>query len=528
MKILVHKRALVPVKVISFGGEEIQLDSSSCTAALWELAGRFPNELIGWCEESFVEHLELEKWEEIFHHDLIMASYAVETTFLPERIGYVEQLPFANLNREVLYGTWRMSRDVGGIQAKVLNRFKPLMGKIENFEYLLNSVAKLGQQNSLFCYSAPGLVKHRHSENISYTASKQQLFSFVYQHYNSVWLVVLIWCLYKYENELSLNSFLRGFKKQKYFQKKVDLSKITISPGTKLKLLNTIDVIIPTMGRPDHLYNVLKDLAEQTRLPEKVVIIEQNSNTASISALDFLKNEQWPFEIIHHFIHQTGACNARNIGLKEVASEWVFFADDDIRIKPDTIDKALQETRKYKIDALNMNCKQEGEKTVFDKVRQWGSFGSGTSIVRASFAKNCSFSLIYEHGYGEDMDFGMQLRNLGCDIVYHPELVLHHLKASVGGFREKHAMEWEIGNPRPKPSPTIMAFAKKYFSSQQMLGYKMKMFLQNYRSQKEKNPFIYYSNMNKKWSSSEFWAEQLLRNEQRRASDNIEEFKSIN
>ena len=498
------------MKVISSNGEEVIIEGTSCTTALWELAGRFPNELIGWCEESCLDHLDLNKWEKIFHHHLIMASYAVETTFLPESIGYVEQLPFTNLNREVLYGTWRMSRDVGGIHAKVLNRFKPLMIEIKDFEYLLNSVAKLGQQNSLFCYSAPGLIQKHPAENIRNTASKQQLFTFVYQHYNSIWLLILIWCLYKYERKFPVKSLLRGFKTEKYFHKKVNLSGIEISSGRFSVVSDAIDVIIPTMGRPNHLYNVLKDFSEQTRLPEKVIIVEQNPDGGSVSHLGYLGNEEWPFEIIHHFIHQTGACNARNLALAETSADWVFFSDDDQRFDKDLIESIFREIKKFGVDGLTTSYLQAGEKKNFTVPKQWGTFGAGNSVIAGSFARKVKFSPAFEHGYGEDMDYGMQLRNLGCDIIYHPGLIIHHLKAEIGGFREKQVVQWEEETQKPKPSPTLMAYALKYYSKEQLKGFKTSLLLKYYNKQSVRNPFKYNREMRRSWKISKKWAKKLL------------------
>jgi hypothetical protein len=510
LKILVHKRALVPVKVISSNGEEIILKCKSCTTALWELAERFPNELIGWCEEAYSEQLDLEKWREIFHHDLIMASYAVESTFLPESIGYVEQLPFTNLNREVLYGTWRMSRDVGGVHAKVLFRFEPLMFRIRNFEYLLNSVAKLGQQNSLFCYSAPRLVKEPPAKPVVHTASRQQLFTFVYQHYNSVWLMILIWCLYKYERKFPVKSLLRGFKTEKYFQKKVDLSEITVSSCRFPEVSEAIDVIIPTMGRREHLYNVLKDFSEQTLLPRKLIIVEQNPDANAVSDLNYLKEEKWPFEIIHHFIHRTGACHARNLALAETTADWVFFSDDDQRFEKDLLESVFKEIKKFGVDGLTTSYLQSGEKKNFTVPKQWGTFGAGNSVVLAEFARSVKFSPAFEHGYGEDMDYGMQLRNLGCDIIYHPGLVIHHLKAETGGFREKINMDWEKERIKPKPSPTLMAYALKYYSKEQLMGFKTSLLLKYYNKQSVKNPFKYNREMRESWKKSKTWAKKLL------------------
>ena len=35
---------------------------------------------------------------------------------MPDEIGYIDQLPFVNPNNDVLYPTWKMSTDVGGIK----------------------------------------------------------------------------------------------------------------------------------------------------------------------------------------------------------------------------------------------------------------------------------------------------------------------------------------------------------------------------------------------------------------------------
>ncbi|GHA50349.1 hypothetical protein GCM10007103_33870 [Salinimicrobium marinum] len=265
------------------------------------------------------------------------------------------------------------------------------------------------------------------------------------------------------------------------------------------------------MGRAEYLYDVLKDFSVQTHLPKKIIIVEQNPNITSASELEFIKGENWPFEIVHHFIHRTGACKARNIALKEVTSEYVFFADDDIRISRNLLENIFSEIKRYDLCAVNMNCRQPGEETVFGKIKQWGSFGSGTSVVKSLYAKKCRFSEIFEHGHGEDTDFGMQLRRVGCDIIYHPNLEIAHLKAPMGGFREKPILEWETEDPLPKPSPTVMAYALRNYTPHQIRGYKISLFIKFYPRQKIKNPVSYISSMNKRWKKSMDWAEKLMK-----------------
>jgi glycosyltransferase involved in cell wall biosynthesis len=280
---------------------------------------------------------------------------------------------------------------------------------------------------------------------------------------------------------------------------------------SSLKVIDkrTLDVIIPTIGRKEQLYDVLLDLKTQTYLPKNVIIIEQNPAVNSVSELDFLTSESWPFPIKHTFIHQAGACNARNIGLNQITSEWVFLADDDIRIGEDFIQKALEHVARLGVKAVSISCLQKGEKLTFNTVFQWGSFGSGCSFVATEALNNCNFNMGYEFGFGEDSDFGMQLRNQGHDVLYLPEPEILHLKAPIGGFRTKSILEWHKEEVQPKPSPTVMLYQILHNTQEQLFGYKTTLFIKYYKYQKVKNPFSYFKMFQKQWNQSVFWANEL-------------------
>lgn len=509
MKILIHENSEVLKKAISSDFEEVELSSRTCTSALWELAEKYPEEVICWCEQALVEHFKNEEIKNLFPHDLMMFSYSVNSHFLPRSIGYIDQFPFVSENRNVRFPTWRMSGDMGAIMGKVLLQFRKRFGAISGFEYLLNSIAKTGQQNSLFCYSDPSLTSIQTGFKPTPRATSRELFSFVYAHYNRYWSIVLLWCLWRYEKKLHIWSYLLSLFSERNHKTKVDLSAFTPTPKDH-EYPSSIDVLIPTFGRQKYLEQVLEDLKWQTLLPKNVIVIEQNPNPSSKSGLSKMLLKNWPFKIVHHFTHQTGACNARNIGLDKVRSEWVFFADDDIRLSPGLLKSAMVEIEKYQLSAINLNCKQKGEKTVFDKVKQWASFGAGTSIVKGSFAKRCRFSVAFEYGFGEDADYGMQLRNKGCDIIYHPHLQTLHLKAPYGGFRKKAVLPWEGEDVQPKPSPTLMSYVLKHYSPEQIKGYRISLFLRFYSRQLEKNPFRYLKKMRKKWQISLKWSRKIL------------------
>lgn len=517
MKVIVHNGEKLQ-RIFSFDNQSISFKTKSCTKALWLLAEKYPDELICWCDEELISQINFRDWSSIFHHDLIMASFAVKTQFLSESIGYVDHFPFVKVNRKVQYPTWMMSGDVGGIKGEVLLQFKDLLGKIESFGFLINSLGKLGQQNGLICYSTPELIE-RANAFPKITGSVGDLFKFVYMHYSTPWFFILLWCFIRYEKAFPLQVFLNVGKIKKVFQKEVDLSGINVISRRKRRLLKTVDVIIPTIGRPEHLVQVVKDLAHQTFLPAKVIIVEQNPVPSSKSELAFLKTEEWPFIIEHEFVHQTGVCNARNLALTKTTGDLIFFCDDDNRLSNNLLKDIVSEIDRYGLDVLVTAYLQPDEKIFFKKVKQWGTFGAGNAVARRKSLEGISFSPEFEHGYGEDVDYGIQLRNAGYDIVYHPGIKIIHLKAPMGGFRGKPKPKME--KEKYKPSPTVMALALKHFTSQQIKGFKASFFIKYFQQGPTKNPVRYLRQMNRRWKTSENRAKELLFG----ANFNIEEEK---
>ncbi|TBW25662.1 glycosyltransferase family 2 protein [Gramella sp. KN1008] len=514
MIFLIHRNTSEFLRAVK-DEKEVSLTGRSIIQVFWELAEKFPEELIIWCEEKFYPTIHFDAFKTIFHHDLIMASYAIESNFLPDSIGYVDQMPFINVNPKVPYGTWRMSADIGGIKGSTLLFFKDYYSDEYNFQFLLNSIAKIGQQNGLFCYSNPNLTKSKQQLSLHSHGNINELFKFVAQHYKKEWLWVLLFASWKYEKKLPVISFIQSQFSKFFFRLEVDLPINSIRVSNNNTLSTSIDVIIPTLFRPGHVKNLLKDLRQQTKLPHRVIIVEQDPDPDSNSQLNFLE-EEWPFEIIHHFVHTMGACHARNLALEEVRSNWVLFADDDIRIEPRLLENSFEELKRLGVSCLNLNSLQPGEKTVFSKIKQWGAFGSANALVKSEYALQCKFSKFLEYGFGEDIDYGMQLRNLGCDIIYHPDLQFTHLKANTGGFRTPGVNNWKEQELEPKPSPTMMFLIKQHYSKQMMKGFKISLFIKYYKNQKIINPFRYFRSMQKRWKLSESLCEKLDKTETKR------------
>jgi glycosyltransferase involved in cell wall biosynthesis len=476
---------------------------------LFALAKDHPEEILVWCDISLKEQLNVSEIAELFHHKRLLVSYnPSDTHFIDKRIGYVEESPFIKINKKDTYPTWQMSSKVGGIYGSTLLALKKEVIHDRDFDYFLCSLAKLGMPKGLLCYSEPRLLK-QNDILVNSKASLFTLFRFVKQHYKTRWVFLLFWNVMIYEKKFQILPLLFSLFYRNRNNNKLNLEVIKVHSLRKVVDKGTIDVIIPTIGRKAYLYDVLCDLRNQTHLPATVIIVEQNADETSASELDYLHKEIWPFEIKHTFTHQAGACNARNVAIEQVESDWVFLADDDIRIATDFLEKALEGINKFRVKAVSLSCLQQGEKQTYTNVFQWGSFGSGCSIVFADSLKHCKFNMGYEFGYGEDGDFGKQLRNKGVDVLYFPEPQILHLKAPMGGFRTKPILAWHSDPIQPKPSPTVMLYQILHNTQEQILGYKTILFFKYYKYQKIKNPIKYYRNFQKQWNSSVYWATEL-------------------
>ena len=498
------------LEIIDQTGQKLDITFGKTIAeVLFNLASQFPCEKLIWCHNLLRENIDLEEIDALFHHDKMMYSYACGSlNYFNSSIGYVENTPFIKVNKKVTYPTWQMSSSIGVIHASVLNLLRGKIKPDADLDYFLCSVAKLCMRIGLLCYSEPGLLKSN-SEVILTQSGMSNLFRFVKQHYRTRWVFLLLLNLFLYERRVPLLAFLQSFFYKKRDNAKIDLKSIEVQSKRKVVEKGTVDVIIPTIGRKEYLYDVLKDFAKQTILPNKIIIVEQNPDPAGKSELDYIESENWPYVIQHFFIQQAGACNARNLALSQVESEWVFFADDDIRFEDNFIKKAMETIRKYGANAVSMSCLQKNEIEKNDMVFQWAAFGSGCSFVASEFLKSCEFNTGYEFGFGEDSDFGMQIRNLGLDVLYIPEPTILHLKAPIGGFRTKPVRKWDNELIKPHPTPTVMLYTILHNTPEQISLYKTIFIINYYKYWKIKNPIKYYNIIQRHWEQSVFWANKL-------------------
>ena len=500
------------ISVTSQSGEVLAFDKKANIASVFmNLAVKFPQSKIIWCNEKYKNFIDFEVIEKLFHHDKMMLSYNPNDENFPgSKIGYIDETLFVKINKDVSYATWQMSSLIGVVHAGLLLAVHNKIKLDKDFDYYLCSIAKVCMPLGLLCYSEPKLlIKNNLTSTTKY--SFFLLFKFVKQHYRKRWLFLLCLNLMIYECKLPFFGLLKSLFYKNRNNNNIRLNNLQVSSSIKHDMdLSTIDVIIPTIGRKNQLYDILKDLSKQSYLPKNIIIVEQNPILDSVSELDYLVSEIWPFKIKHTFTHQPGACNARNLALSQVESEWIFFADDDIRVSNFFIAEAFVFLLKFRSKAASFSCLQKNENVTFKEIVQWSTFGSGCSIVKNEIVKNIRFDKGYEFAFGEDSDFGMQIRNQGMDVLYFPTPQILHLKASMGGFRSKPNLEWDKDKIKPKPSPTVMLYKLIHQTVEQRKGYQIVLFFKYYSKQSIKNPIRYIFNFKKEWKQSLYWANKLI------------------
>jgi GT2 family glycosyltransferase len=100
---------------------------------------------------------------------------------------------------------------------------------------------------------------------------------------------------------------------------------------------SSIAVVIPTFRRPDDLHNLLVSLRSGTRIPDEVIIVDNDPIQSAFP--DPVKD--LPMRVIHGGF---GLCvsAARNLGWRSSHSELCFFVDDDNVVERDTIAELVQ------------------------------------------------------------------------------------------------------------------------------------------------------------------------------------------
>ncbi len=228
----------------------------------------------------------------------------------------------------------------------------------------------------------------------------------------------------------------------------------------------TISAIIPTKFRHQDLLNTLESLYLQTRLPDEIIIVDDNIATdvkdvvfSQFNGLDEFRKNKIILKYIHG--HQTtGLTQARNKGIESNESDIVLFLDDDVVLERDFVLKMMEIYKRnpdvYGVSGVITNLEMGQIEYIMRKLFERGNFaddrvfiftrldkyknteyipvsklpGGLTSYKREIFKEFKFDETFIKTGVGEDFDFSFRVSRR-YKIVITPQARLIHVESPV-------------------------------------------------------------------------------------------------
>ncbi|NEK84287.1 glycosyltransferase family 2 protein [Blastococcus saxobsidens] len=117
---------------------------------------------------------------------------------------------------------------------------------------------------------------------------------------------------------------------------------MTQEPATRPSLT----VVIATLGRPEPLTRALDALAASTLAPLEVLVVDGDENRGARSVVAAHRGR---LVSLRHVPAPRGLTRQRNVGLDEARGDVVLFLDDDVRVRPDTLERLLTAYREHDV-----------------------------------------------------------------------------------------------------------------------------------------------------------------------------------
>jgi GT2 family glycosyltransferase len=102
-----------------------------------------------------------------------------------------------------------------------------------------------------------------------------------------------------------------------------------------------VSVIVPTIGRPDSLAQLLESLATQTRRPDEVIVADGSSDDA-IAAV--VSPQGWGARGLHVrriATHPPNAVSQRVAAIAQARGQYLLLLDDDVVLEPDCVEQLM-------------------------------------------------------------------------------------------------------------------------------------------------------------------------------------------
>jgi GT2 family glycosyltransferase len=224
-----------------------------------------------------------------------------------------------------------------------------------------------------------------------------------------------------------------------------------------ITLNELVSIIVPTYGRPQHLFRLLDSIVHQTYGNFQIVLVCQAYSQTDLGAIKArLKDTRVTLLAYDEGI---GATEAKNRGIEAAGGEYLVFVDDDVEMGPDWLELLLEPFSDRSIGAVGGHVNNTGRWTLARRLiyRAFFLTGSRYSISKAGFNRGVvgkpveahdaqwlpsgnlavrrsvmaevgTFDPVFRRVY-EDVDLTVRITRLGWRIRYVPEACVDHHEA---------------------------------------------------------------------------------------------------
>jgi len=251
------------------------------------------------------------------------------------------------------------------------------------------------------------------------------------------------------------------------------------------KLTNAkVSVIVPTIGRPDSLMDLLNSIALQTKKAYEIIVADASSGSEIHSVI---ANACWAragLRVERIAVEEPNAVHQRRLAIAKATGEFLLLLDDDVVLERDCVEEMLKlfesnievvgvfadfnnqdwpvPARCWRLYLRYFHRIKAGEwqGRVFGPLLRYGYnprplhpmrvewLGAGNSmILRGAYEKAGGFSGFFLHRctMNEDVDLGLKLARIGT-LLFCPSARMAHLHAPGGRLPVKVVAEDDIFN----------------------------------------------------------------------------------
>ncbi|HEY1726738.1 MAG TPA: glycosyltransferase family 2 protein [Steroidobacteraceae bacterium] len=203
-----------------------------------------------------------------------------------------------------------------------------------------------------------------------------------------------------------------------------------------------VSVCIATYRRIERLREVLQDLSRQQRLPDQVVVVDNDAAGSARPVVEQFRTAATPFRLDYDIQPERNIALTRNRTVELANGDWLAFIDDDERAPEDWLSQLLAATERYRADGVLAPVQPQVPPSAPSWIRRGRFYDfprlpSGTTVplhrmrfgnvvLRGSLLRSepGPFDPSYGLTTGEDGDLLVRLARRGASIVWCDEAIV--------------------------------------------------------------------------------------------------------